>query len=74
MNLKTTSSTINWLNEQLDKIIFKTDYINEMIYETSNDDVLNFLYDQLKSLEKQCEDVGKKIDFEKKELYSSLKK
>jgi hypothetical protein len=74
MNLKTNTLIINWLNEQLDKIIFKTNYINEMIYDTDNGEVLTFLHGQLKSLEKQCEDIGKKIDFEKKEVYLLLKK
>jgi hypothetical protein len=70
MDLNSTLLTVDWLNRELDKIIIITDYIDTMIQETEDDSVLYFLQEKLQELEKQCVDVGNKIDFEKKQLLS----
>jgi len=70
MDLNSTLLTVDWLNRELDKIIIITDYIDDMIQETDDDHVLYFLQEKLQELEKQCVDVGNKIDFEKKQLLS----
>lgn len=74
MNLDSTLLTIDWLNNQLDKIITKTEYIDSMVQETEDEYILKFLQKNLAILEKECIDIGSKIDFEKKELLSLLKK
>lgn len=70
MDLNSTLLTVDWLNRELDKIMIITDYIDTMIQETEDDSVLYFLQEKLQELEKQCVDVGNKIDFEKKQLLS----
>jgi hypothetical protein len=70
MDLNSTLLTVDWLNRELDKIIIITDFIDDMIQETDDEQVLYFLQEKLQELEKQCTDVGNKIDFEKKQLLS----
>jgi len=72
MHLDSTLLTIDWLNNQLEKIIIKTDYIDSMIQETDDENVLLFLQKKLILLEKECVDVGAKIDFEKKQLLTMI--
>jgi len=72
MHLDSTLLTIDWLNHQLEKIIIKTDYIDSMIQETEDDHILLFLQEKLFSLEKECIDVGAKINFEKKQLLNQI--
>lgn len=72
MDLNSTLLTVDWLNRELDKIMIITDYIDTMIQETEDDSVLYFLQEKLQELEKQCVDVGNKIDFEKKQLLSLI--
>jgi hypothetical protein len=72
MHLDSTLLTIDWLNNQLEKIITKTDYIDSMIQETSDENILLFLQEKLILLEKECIDVGAKIDFEKKQLLTMV--
>jgi SMC interacting uncharacterized protein involved in chromosome segregation len=68
MHLDSTLLTIDWLNRELDKINIKTDYIDSMIQETEDQEILEFLEKKLFALEKECIDIGAKIDFEKKQL------
>lgn len=70
MDLNSTLLTIDWLNRELDKIIIITEYIDTMIQETEEEQILYFFQEKLQELEKQCIDVGNKIDFEKKQLLS----
>lgn len=72
MHLDSTLLTIDWLNNQLEKIITKTDYIEDMIQETDSEEILLFLQEKLILLEKECTDVGAKIDFEKKQLLAMV--
>jgi hypothetical protein len=72
MHLDSTLLTIDWLNNQLEKIIIKTDYLDSMIQETDDESVLIFLQEKLILLEKECIDVGAKIDFEKKQLLTMV--
>jgi hypothetical protein len=73
MDLDSTILTVDWLNHQLDTIIAKTEFINEMIKETDDENVLLFLFKKLEFLDKECVDIGNKIDFEKKQLMSIIK-
>ncbi len=72
MHLDSTLLTIDWLNNQLEKIIIKTEYIDDMVQETEDEYILMFLQKKLAILEKECIDVGCKIDFEKKQLLNII--
>jgi hypothetical protein len=74
MDINSTLLTVDWLNHQLDKIIGKTEFIDEMIKETDDENILFFLQQKLESLDKECVDIGNKIDFEKKQLKLIIKK
>ena len=74
MDINSTILTVDWLNHQLDKIIGKTEFIDEMIKETEDENVLLFLQKKLELLDKECMDIGNKIDFEKKQLLSIIGK
>ena len=73
MSLNSTLLTVDWLNRQLDKIIIITEYMDKIIHETDDQHILYFLKEKLQDLEKECNDVGNKIDFEKKQLLSKVK-
>lgn len=73
MDLNSVILTTDWLNHQLDKIIERTEFIDEMIKETDDENVLTFLQEKLRSLDKECTDIGSKIDFEKRQLLSVIK-
>lgn len=72
MNLDSTLLTVDWLNRQLDKIIIITEYMDEIVQETEDESVLLFLQQRLQILERECTDVGNKIEFEKKQLLSYI--
>jgi hypothetical protein len=73
MDINSTLLTVDWLNHQLDKIINKTEFIDEMIKETEDENTLFFFQKKLELLDKECVDIGNKIDFEKKQLMSIIK-
>jgi hypothetical protein len=68
VSTETTLQTIDWLNLQLNQILCRTDFIDEMIQEEEDGNILIFLEKKLKGLDKQCSDIGHKIDFELKQL------
>ena len=68
MSLDSTLLTVDWLNHQLGKIITITEYLDGVVQETEDEYILYFLQEKLQQLEKECIDVGNKIDFEKKQL------
>ena len=72
MNLDSTLLTIDWLNRELDKIIIMTEYIDTLIQEAEEDNILYFLQEKLMILDKRCTDIGNKIDFEKKQLLVNI--
>lgn len=69
MNLQTTTKTIEWMNKQLDQIQCRAEFLGELVQEEENPEILFFLETKLKALDRQCVDIGKKIDFEKKQLF-----
>ncbi len=58
------------MNQQLDEITCRTNFIDEMIQEEEDEHILIFLEQRLKKLDKQCSDIGKRIEFETKQLYT----
>jgi hypothetical protein len=68
VKVETTLQTIDWMNQQLDKIMCRTDFLDEMIQEEEDENILMFLEKKLEGLDKQCSDMGHKIDFELKQL------
>ena len=47
MNLDSTLLTVDWLNRELDKIIILTEYIDELIQDTDENNILDFLQNKL---------------------------
>lgn len=70
MDIESTIKTIEWMNQQLDRVLCRTEFLDEMIQEEESEEILFFLEKKLKVLDKQCIDIGHKIDFEMKQLYS----
>lgn len=66
--MESTLQTINWMNRQLDQIMCRTDFLAEMVQEEEDEHILVFLEEKLQVLDKQCSDIGLKIDFEVKQL------
>ena len=73
MDLNSTLLTVDWLNRELDKIIIVTEYIDKIIQNTNDQHILYFLKEKLQDLEKECDDIGNKINFEKKQLLTKVK-
>ncbi len=74
MDYENTTETVKWLNQQLDQIMCRTDFLDEMIQEEDDEKILFFLEDKLKKLDKLCIDMGNKINFELKQIYTLKEK
>jgi len=70
VHIETVIENIEWMNQQLDEITCRTVFLDEMVQEEDDEYILMFLEKRLKKLDKQCSDIGNKIEFETKQLYT----
>jgi tRNA A22 N-methylase len=57
--------TLMWLNKQIDDINAKGEFIGEMLLEETDRKIIKKLDKKLQELEKELNNINKKLEFEK---------